>query len=225
MITLSLDAPDPWATNLRLAANGWPPGVGVAEDGDATIRATLHERSEAHVAPAPWPPVAQDRARALLAAREPLAPEQLTAWVRRSVQRLPGGSRIEWAAEEQIHEVELPQDPSAVRACRREVLRLFAGSPRVDDLVLAVSELAANAVQHGSGPTTLAVSLRPGAVVIEVGDRDPIRSPTILPLQRATWSGRGMAIVDVISDSWGVLALADTKVVWCEFVGVGAPDR
>jgi hypothetical protein len=30
-----------------------------------------------------------------------------------------------------------------------------------------------------------------------------------------------MAIVDVISDGWGVLALHDSKVVWCEFLGLG----
>jgi anti-sigma regulatory factor (Ser/Thr protein kinase) len=227
MITLSLDAPEPWVTNLRHASSGWPPGVAVAADdgeadGEATIRAVLHGRTAARTVE---PPVPHGSARAVLSARAPLAPEQLTSWARRSVRHLPEASRPEWPTDEEVHEVELPRDASAVRTCRRELLRLFGGSARVDDVILAASELAANAVQHGSGPTTLAVTLGATGVVIEVGDHDASRWPTILPLQRATWSGRGMAIVNTISDCWGILALPTGKVVWCEFVGVSAHRR
>ena len=96
---------------------------------------------------------------------------------------------------------------------------MFGASSRVDDLVLAVSELASNAVQHGDGPTSLVIITSAAGVVIEIGDNAPTRSPSVLPLRPNSWSGRGMAIVDVISDSWGVLALHETKVVWCEFLG------
>ena len=110
-----------------------------------------------------------------------------------------------------------------MRTTRSELTSLFGRSPRIDDLVLAASELAANAVQHGHGPTELTLTAHSGGVVIEVGDRAPTLLPAVLPLRPNTSSGRGMAIVDVISDCWGVLMLADMKIVWCEFVDVGAP--
>ena len=104
-------------------------------------------------------------------------------------------------------------------------MSLFADSPRLDDILLAASELAANAVQHGGGPTTLVITTGPGGaggVVIEVGDRSVVAAPVVLPLRATTSTGRGMAIVDVVSDCWGVLGLgAKEKVVWCEFFRSG----
>ena len=207
MITLSLDAPEPWVSNLHAAATSWPRGVSIrAGDEPATISMALCDSAE------PTPAIGavdRGRARALLFCRSPLTPERLTSWARRSVLRAAPSADVRWPTDEVVHETELPASAAAVRATRREIRARFAHSSRIDDLVLAASELAANAVQHGRGPTSLAISTRGGAVVIEVGDRAPSLAPTVLPLQSSMSSGRGMAIVEVISDCWGVLALAD----------------
>ena len=220
MITLSLDAPEPWATNLRTASDGWPPGVGIhSGPGRPTVSAEVRDpRGPARSIDA----VPASTASAFVASREPMVPAQLTSWVRRCVRRLPEGSSVEWQTDDEVHETPLPPGASAVRECRREVVRLFGKSSRVDDLVLAASELTSNAVQHGSGPTSLVIIMSAAGVVIEVGDNAPTRAPSVLPLRPSTWSGRGMAIVDVISDRWGVLALDANKVVWCEFLGLRA---
>jgi anti-sigma regulatory factor (Ser/Thr protein kinase) len=221
MITLSLDAPDSWVANLREAAATWPRGVAIESgDGPATISMAVCDSTE----PTPDIGVVEPGcARGFLFCHAAPDPERLTSWARRSVLRTALDPALSWPTDEFVHEAELPRNASAVRATRREITALFGHSQRVDDLVLAASELAANAVQHGHGPTSLAISTRRGAVVIEVGDRAPTRAPTVLPLRPSTSSGRGMAIVDVVSDCWGVLALTDSKVVWCEFLDVGPP--
>ena len=222
MITLSLHAPEQWASNLRAAVADWPRDVVLASEGGQPplVSATVADAS------VPLPPltdVGEGRAAALLFSREPLPPARLTAWARRSVCRLPSSSQLDWPTTDVVHDTPLPSDSSAVRATRREITRLFAQSTRIDDLVLAASELTANAVQHGHGPASLTVTTGFGGVVIEVGDHAPDLVPAVLPLRPNTASGRGMAIVDVISDCWGVLALAHTKIVWCEFRDVGMP--
>jgi anti-sigma regulatory factor (Ser/Thr protein kinase) len=164
-------------------------------------------------------------ARALISSRRPLDPSRLTAWARRCVSRLPAAAELPWPTDDRSTEVALPGDASAVRATRQHVASMFKESSRLDDILLAASELAANAVQHGGGPTTLVITTGPGGaggVVIEVGDRSVAAAPVVLPLRATTSTGRGMAIVDVVSDCWGVLGLgAEEKVVWCEFFHSG----
>jgi hypothetical protein len=239
MITFSLDAPDPWGPNLRDAARSWPSGVAVAggtstATGSApsttTVNGAVHASLRDPTQPATVGGASLDGARALISSRHPLEPARLTAWARRCVSRLPAAAELAWPTGDESIEVVLPRDASAVRTARQQVTRLFQGSPRLDDILLAASELAANAVQHGGGPTSLVITLgggRAGAgprrgVVIEVGDRSVAAAPVVLPLRVTTATGRGMAIVDVVSDCWGVLGLgAQEKIVWCEFFQSG----
>ena len=220
MITFSLDAPEPWGTRLRAAAESWPPAVSIGEAGDRTsnrgptVRASLRDPTERIPLNGGIGP---GSARALISSRAPLPTPRLGSWVRRCVQRLRAGADLTWPTEDEATVVELPRDPSAVRTTRRQVTTMFDGSPRLDDILLAASELAANAVQHGSGPTSLVISTGAGGVVIEIGDRSVTAAPVVLPLLSTRSSGRGMAIVDVVSDCWGVTALAAEKIVWCEF--------
>jgi len=224
MITFSLAAPEPWGTHLRTAAASWPPSVCIGEAAQRTsnrgptVGASLRdpaERITLHGGSAPG------SARALISSRAPLAPSRLGAWVRRCVTRLPAGAGLAWPTEDEAIVIELPSDPSAVRTTRREVTTMFDGSPRLDDILLAASELAANAVQHGSGPTSLVISTGAGGAVIEIGDRAVTATPVVLPLMSTRSSGRGMAIVDVVTDCWGVTVLAAEKIVWCEFFDAG----
>src|SRR5215207_8167128 len=142
VITLALDAPEPWTTNLRAASVQWPPGIGIHEGGGRpTVSASVRDPREP---PPTVEPIPAGTAAAFLASRDPMAPERLSSWVRRSAKHLPSASSVEWAADDEVHETPLPPDASAVRACRREVTRLFGGSSRVDDVVLAASELTAN---------------------------------------------------------------------------------
>jgi anti-sigma regulatory factor (Ser/Thr protein kinase) len=80
---------------------------------------------------------------------------------------------------------------------------------------LLVSELVANAVQHARSTAEISVLLHPGCVRIEVADDDPT-----IPKRRLVGpespSGRGLALVEQLSSSWGIDPTPKGKVVWFE---------
>lgn len=75
-------------------------------------------------------------------------------------------------------------------------------------LAQALSNLVANALEHGAGPVHLAVQRRPGAVRVEVADRGPGLPAPVGDLTRRRRAGRGrrgrgLAIADQIARSHG----------------------
>lgn len=75
-------------------------------------------------------------------------------------------------------------------------------------LAQALSNLVANALEHGAGPVDLAVYPRPGAVRVEVADRGPGLPAPVRELTRRRRAGRGrrgrgLAIADQIARSHG----------------------
>ncbi|MGW2559117.1 ATP-binding protein [Streptomyces sp. NPDC001514] len=113
----------------------------------------------------------------------------------------------------------------------RRIMRLHLGAWGLHELVeaaqLCVSELVSNVITHvGSGtPTTLAVAMRGTRLRIEVHDPDTRTLPTLLAPERDAEKGRGIALVDGIADTWGVILRMDTKVTWCELAtGLTSPE-
>jgi anti-sigma regulatory factor (Ser/Thr protein kinase) len=96
-----------------------------------------------------------------------------------------------------------PADLSAVRA-RVRAHATSAGLPgeRVDDLVVAISELAANAVEHGAGTGALTMWAPPGAVVCQVDDAGHLGDPLAgrVPPSPLTPRGRGLVVVNLLCD-------------------------
>jgi anti-sigma regulatory factor (Ser/Thr protein kinase) len=85
-----------------------------------------------------------------------------------------------------------------VRQFLRDQLSGVVGGVRLEELVVAVNELATNAVHHGGGHGLLRVWSEPGAVVCEVKDRGLIRDPLVgrrLPDQSSE-RGRGVWMVN-----------------------------
>ncbi|MEU4658616.1 ATP-binding protein [Streptomyces sp. NPDC023723] len=118
-------------------------------------------------------------------------------------------------------EVPLPSRPESAATARRlaqvVVLRQWQLSPKLaEDAVLLVSELVGNAVRHtGARVFGLRMRRRPGWVRVEV--RDPSRGlPCLLPVQPLDLSGRGLFLVDKLSDRWGVDLLPRGKTTWFE---------
>ncbi|WP_235926432.1 ATP-binding protein [Actinokineospora pegani] len=85
------------------------------------------------------------------------------------------------------------------------------------DIVLSVSELVTNAIEHGSGSVDVEVWALDGAVRLRVGDRSrgiPVRRQPSLLSERS----RGLIIVEALSSAWGHEVLAnDGKWVWADF--------
>ncbi|GAA3585007.1 hypothetical protein GCM10022295_78060 [Streptomyces osmaniensis] len=98
-------------------------------------------------------------------------------------------------------------------------LILWGFPDHVDVAQLCVSELVTNVIQHvGEGtPITLRVVLNEPYLRLEVEDPETRALPTVLAANSALESGRGMALLDTLTDHrWGVSLRDDTKVVWCE---------
>jgi signal transduction histidine kinase len=95
----------------------------------------------------------------------------------------------------------LPGVPESVAAARHLVSTALEGCPRLDDLVLAVSELATNAVAHSAsgegGMFLVRIRRLPFWARIEVWDGGPASVPP------AHGSGYGLPIVREVTDRCG----------------------
>jgi anti-sigma regulatory factor (Ser/Thr protein kinase) len=118
-------------------------------------------------------------------------------------------------------EVPLPSRPESAATARRlaqvVVLRQWGLTPKMtEDAVLLVSELVGNAVRHtGARVFGLRMRRRRGWIRIEV--RDPSRGlPCLMPVHELDISGRGLFLVDKLSDRWGVDLLPRGKTTWFE---------
>ncbi|GAA2136412.1 ATP-binding protein [Kitasatospora kazusensis] len=90
------------------------------------------------------------------------------------------------------------------------------GSEAVDDVLLLVSELLANAALHGCGPRSLLLDATAERLRIEVTDGSPALPSPRLPHQPGRPSGHGLFIVQRLSDRWGATPDAEGKTVWVE---------
>ena len=82
-------------------------------------------------------------------------------------------------------------------------------------LALIVGELTANAAEHQTGEAELVVRVHPdGRTDVEVVDSDPTIPTSI---ESAPWDlegHRGLHLVSVISNSWGVTPEGTGKRIW-----------
>ncbi|MGY0486317.1 ATP-binding protein [Streptomyces sp. WG-D5] len=112
-----------------------------------------------------------------------------------------------------------PEEVSGLRRVMRVHLQLWGLPGVIESAQLCVSELVSNVITHvGIGtPATLAVSMNGTYLRIEVHDPDTRVFPTLLAAGPDSESGRGMALVDAMTDRWGVQLRDDRKVTWCEW--------
>jgi anti-sigma regulatory factor (Ser/Thr protein kinase) len=146
-----------------------------------------------------------------------------TAAVRRmpSVEDDPALRALELFGNPAVEEVLLPSRPESAATARRlagfVVMRDWGlASQLAEYTVLLVSELVGNAVRH-TGARTFGLRLlrRRGWIRVEV--RDPSRGlPCLLPVGPLDTSGRGLMLVDQLSQRWGVDLLPCGKTTWFE---------
>ena len=119
-----------------------------------------------------------------------------------------------------IHAViDLPDELSSVGRARRfvkERLSEWGIDGPVDDALLVVSELAANALTHARSSYRLLISATEHALRIEVDDSG-VGTPEPQPLTDTEEHGRGLHLVGALAASWGMeSADAGGKRVWAE---------
>ena len=110
-----------------------------------------------------------------------------------------------------------PISASRSRDFVRDHLAQHALSHLSDDVELVVSELSTNAMVHATTSFKVSLHAFEQTLLLEVEDGSR-HGPTLVAAQVLDTSGRGMAIVNVLSRDWGVDAHADGgKSVWAEF--------
>jgi anti-sigma regulatory factor (Ser/Thr protein kinase) len=119
------------------------------------------------------------------------------------------GLRESVASAGDASQIDLPATPISCRLAREFVASLMGGAedPRV---ALVVTELVANAVVHGHAEPHLRVGWDGQILEVEVEDDGPGR-PVLRQPDLLTSSGRGLALVDRIADTWGVANRPDSK--------------
>lgn len=109
--------------------------------------------------------------------------------------------------------------PEAVRHARRytrRALRTWGVADHTDAALLIVSELVTNALVHTDGQVRLDLTLIHRRLRIAVADnsaRTPIK-PTSIGWEAT--GGRGILLVEAMSDTWGTVPVSGGKQVWSE---------
>ncbi|MER5632917.1 ATP-binding protein [Streptomyces nitrosporeus] len=115
--------------------------------------------------------------------------------------------------------VELQALPSRIGQVRRIIsaqLRYWHLDPLVDHAALGVTELLTNVHRHAQPDKscTVEVELLLDRLTVSVHDRDS-RMPAVRDADPSATSGRGLAMIAAVSESWGVRPGDGAgKVVW-----------
>ena len=120
-------------------------------------------------------------------------------------------------------ELRLPTDERAPGAARKFLKGVSCRTHHarvLDEAELLVSELVTNAVVHGAPPITVEVSCDGSAgLAVSVSDLSP-DLPEPRDADPYAEGGRGIHLVDLISDRWGVEERdGDGKQVWFRLLG------
>ncbi|MEV5407982.1 ATP-binding protein [Thermopolyspora sp. NPDC052614] len=107
---------------------------------------------------------------------------------------------------------------SKMRSLVRDTLRSWGLSHMADDVVLSASELIGNAILHGEFPVRLSLRIENDMLNLAVDDHGSGR-PHLLDATIDATHGRGLAIVAMLSDQWGLHTdpYTTAKTVWCAF--------
>jgi len=120
-------------------------------------------------------------------------------------------------------EVTLPEGPEGASFARRAMARAaelwLLDKEMADTALLLVSELATNAIRHGTPPVRMLLRLDDGRLRVEVTDS----SPTLPKIGHAgpdQIGGRGLQIVQQLAARWGAQASRSAlgKTVWFEML-------
>jgi anti-sigma regulatory factor (Ser/Thr protein kinase) len=115
--------------------------------------------------------------------------------------------------------------PEAVTAARRFVREVLSDRPPelVDAAELMASELATNCVRHAHTGFEMTIH-SDGQIRVEVRDTGEGRPRPLSPTSREI-SGRGLRIVEAMSDAWGVIPTSNGKAVWFTLPQPGASSE
>ena len=155
-----------------------------------------------------------------------IAPLNIPELVRAPVNGAPPQDHEPAVAPPHVAHLHLHGDPTDVARARRFLRTTTAvwqiRPEAIDAAALVLSEVVTNAVRYAPGPIDVTMTHSAGVLRIDVADNahdlGPRRPPaTAEQLRVDAEGGRGLFLVEALSQRWGTTALAgDGKLVWFE---------
>ena len=133
--------------------------------------------------------------------------------------------RINNVHEAQVEFAGAPSSVSDARQFAHEVLE--AANVNDDDwtAIQVVSELATNAVVHARTDFILRIEYDDTYIKVSVVDAKPLARATVRRFSDITTTGRGLRLVQLLGELWGVEQTPTAKTVWCKLRrGAAASD-
>jgi serine phosphatase RsbU (regulator of sigma subunit)/PAS domain-containing protein/anti-sigma regulatory factor (Ser/Thr protein kinase) len=125
-------------------------------------------------------------------------------------------------------EIPLTEGPAGLGPARASARAVLADwdlpADPVETAVLVLSELLGNAVAHGRAPIVARLRRLGDRVVVEVTDGGG-RLPRRRHAEVDDEAGRGLELVAMLADRWGIRPTADGKVVWAEVEVPASPSH
>lgn len=115
----------------------------------------------------------------------------------------------------EVFSIRLRSDSLAPGHARRAMAECYATHPRVDDLLVCVSEVVTNAVKHARSISEMRVTQVGETVRVVVTDTDA-QPPELSERDPLGGSGRGLLILDHLAARWGSHLTDGGKAVWFE---------
>ncbi|MFF8956487.1 ATP-binding protein [Streptomyces sp. NPDC014894] len=113
----------------------------------------------------------------------------------------------------------LTVEPSEIGGIRHIVIQQLAEwecTAIVDDVVLVVGELLANVHAHAEGVCGLTVERRGERLVVRVSDT-VMTPPALRAGSGSTETGRGLVLIDALTEHWETTITSTGKVITCTF--------
>lgn len=108
------------------------------------------------------------------------------------------------------------RDPSEVTRLRHALvdrLQELGFDGQAQDAGIMVSELVANALEHGRSAAIVSLEVADDCAKVSVHD-DSSALPAVRPIDPYRVGGNGMRVVEAFSDAWGVEREPVGKTVW-----------
>ncbi|WP_405961375.1 ATP-binding protein [Streptomyces sp. NBC_00024] len=112
----------------------------------------------------------------------------------------------------------MPESAGAARKLVRTALAAWHQDHLIDDALNVITELVSNAVDHGRLPSIRILVTRPsdGWIRLGVVDRSRVMPELRTDSDGDQIRGRGLLLVDTLSDRWGTDLHRWGKTVWAE---------
>lgn len=111
--------------------------------------------------------------------------------------------------------------PLAAGEARRFVASMLPDAPRLDDLVLVASELAAMVIQDPETPFGLTLASEADEIRMEVS----VGGTGGWLAEEPNEEDLGVRILDAIAQRWGVHRTDDCRTIWIAFPAATATER